>query len=79
MSTPQALALIVFCMCTLVGGILCLWRPSLVRDYVLWATPKWYPFRWWVEGKSYLGWVRLAGVFYMLMFLLVLYACIWGK
>lgn len=79
MSTSQSLALVVFCVCTLVGGSLCLWRPTLVRDYTLWATPKWYPFRWWVEGKSYLAWVRFTGVFVLLMPCLLLCVCIWGK
>lgn len=79
MSGYQILGLFLFCVGTLSVGVICLGRPTAVRDYALRTTPKWNPFRNWMESSSYIWSVRLSGVVALLMFLLVLYVCIRGK
>jgi len=79
MSTYKVLGIVVFCLFTLTSGIVCLWRPTAVRDYALRTSPRINPFRGFMETKSYIWSIRCCGVLAICMFLLALIGSIWGR
>jgi len=79
LSVYQIVGLAVFCLGTLIVGVVCLWRPTNVRDYALRTTPRWLPFRSFMESRSYVWSIRLTGLVVSLMLLLVLYVLIWAR
>jgi hypothetical protein len=79
MSIYETLGLVVFCLCTLTVGTVCLWRPTAVRDYALRTSPILNPFRGLMETKSYIWTIRCCGILATFMFLLVLIGSVWGR
>ena len=79
MSVCTILGLVVWCLATLAAGMICLGRPTAVRDYALRTTPKWNRFRGGWRPTRYIWSIRLTGVIAPGLFLLVLYISIWGK
>jgi len=63
----------------LVVGLVGLFRPTLIRDYALRTSPRWNPFRGFMETNGYLWSLRICGVLAMMMFLILLAALILGK
>ena len=79
MSVFEILAVAFFCLFALALGAICLGRPTTVRDFALATTPRWMPFRGWLETSSYIWSIRFSGVVALMMFLLVVYVLFWGK
>ncbi len=79
MNSYEILGTVLIGLICLIVGLVCLVRPTTVRDYALRTSPRWNPFRGFIETSSYLWSLRLTGVTALLMFLLVVATLIWGR
>ena len=79
MSFFEILSTIIAVGISLVVGLVGLFRPTMIRDYALRTSPRWTPFRGFMETRSYLWSLRLCGVLAMTIVVLLLAALVSGK
>jgi len=79
MNAYEILGTVVWFLCVLGVGVVCLFWPRAVRDFGLRTSPRFNPFLGFMKSPSYIWSIRITGLIAFLMVLLASAGLILGR